>query len=95
MQQALILSVCTIFVVLIADMVGRASAQGLPDAKARCAKLLAYFDRHGAGRSEHSDGARNMTRIGAGIDCDRGRYETGIRTMEELLKHKKLPIPPA
>ncbi|ODT21294.1 MAG: hypothetical protein ABS35_17695 [Kaistia sp. SCN 65-12] len=63
------------------------------DLKARCDQLIAYFDRYGSGRGEHSDGARNMTRLSARIDCDRGQYEQGIRAMEDLLRRKKLTVP--
>ena len=94
MHQLLVLSICTISIVLIAEMLARASAQTRHDAKARCAQLLAYYDRYGSGRGEHSDGARNMTRVAAGIDCAEGRYEAGIREMEELLKRKKFRVPP-
>jgi len=65
------------------------------DAKARCKQLIDYFDRYGAGRSEASDGARNMTRIGAGLDCTNGHAEEGVRAMEDLLARKELPVPPA
>jgi hypothetical protein len=94
MHQLLVLSICTISVALIAEMLTRASAQTRPDLKARCAQLLAYYDRYGSGRGEHSDGARNMTRLGAGVDCAEGRYEQGIRAMEKLLKSKKFSVPP-
>ncbi|MCA0248351.1 MAG: hypothetical protein LCH93_17185 [Proteobacteria bacterium] len=65
------------------------------DLKARCDQLIAYFDRYGSGRGEHSDGARNMTRLSARIDCDRGQYEEGIKAMEDLLRRKKLAAPSA
>ena len=65
------------------------------DLKARCDQLIAYFDRYGSGRGEHSDGARNMTRLSARIDCDRGQYEEGIKAMEDLLRRKKLAVPSA
>ena len=65
------------------------------DLKARCDQLIAYFDRYGSGRGEHSDGARNMTRLAARIDCDRGQYEQGVKAMEDLLRRKKLAVPPA
>ena len=65
------------------------------DLKARCDQLIAYFDRYGSGRGEHSDGARNMTRLSARIDCDRGQYEAGIKAMEDLLRRKKLAVPSA
>ncbi|WP_020698335.1 hypothetical protein [Reyranella massiliensis] len=65
------------------------------DLKTRCDQLIAYFDRYGSGRGEHSDGARNMTRLSARIDCDRGQYEEGIKAMEDLLRRKKLAVPSA
>lgn len=65
------------------------------DLKARCDQLIAYFDRYGSGRGEHSDGARNMIRLSARIDCDRGQYEAGIKAMEDLLRRKKLAVPSA
>jgi hypothetical protein len=71
-----------------------ATASLASDLKARCDQLVAYFDRYGSGRGEHSDGARNMTRISAVIDCDRGQYQQGIATMEDLLRRKKFTIPP-
>jgi hypothetical protein len=71
-----------------------ASAQTPSDPKARCDQLTAYYDRYGVGRSENSDGARNHTRIAAGIDCEQGQYEKGISAMEALLKSKNLAVPP-
>ena len=64
------------------------------DLKARCDQLTSFYDRYGASRGENSDGARNFTRIGAGIDCQEGRYAEGIATMETLLKNKKFEAPP-
>lgn len=64
------------------------------DLKARCDQLIAYFDRYGVSRGEHSDGARNMTRISASIDCERGQYQQGIAALEALLQRKKFTIPP-
>jgi len=51
-------------------------------------------DRYGAGRSENTDGARNHTRIAAGLECEQGRYAQGIAEMEALLKHKAFDVPP-
>lgn len=64
------------------------------DLEARCSQLIRYYDRYGASRTENSDGARNMTRIGADIDCTNGRYEVGIEAMEKLLRRKRFPVPP-
>ena len=71
-----------------------AAAQAASDLKARCDQLIDFFDRYGSGRSENSDGYRNHTRIGAGIDCKNGRYAEGIATMEALLKRKRFDVPP-
>ena len=67
--------------------------QATADARARCKQLIDYFDRYGAGRSEASDGARNMTRIAAGIDCASGHAQEGVKAMEDLLAHKQFDVP--
>jgi hypothetical protein len=61
---------------------------------ARCAELGAIFDRYGTRRSEGSGGP-DMTRLGAGIDCQKGRYEQGIKALEGLLQRNRIPYPPA
>ena len=62
--------------------------------KARCDQLIKYFDYYGQSRGEGvTDGARNMTRIGARVDCDNGDYDAGIATMEVLLVGKRMGIP--
>jgi hypothetical protein len=87
--------------VLTAGLVNSASAQDpasaptSPDLKARCAQLISYFDYYGVSRGENSDGARNHTRIGAGIDCENGHYAEGVAAMETLLKNKNFGVPPA
>jgi hypothetical protein len=73
---------------------GLANAQTASDLKARCDQLIAYYDRYGVGRSENSDGARNHTRIAAGLECQSGDYATGVSTMEALLKNKHFDVPP-
>src|SRR5262245_20495304 len=73
---------------------GSALGQTNEDLKARCKQLVSYYDYYGVdGRSENSDGRRNFTRIGAEIDCDRGNYEAGIKTMERLLTDKAIAVP--
>jgi len=59
----------------------------------RCAELGAIWDRYGARRSEGSGGP-DMIRVGAGIDCQRGRYAQGIKALEDLLQRNRLPFPP-
>mgnify|MGYP001613653638 CR=1 FL=1 len=61
---------------------------------ARCAELGAIFDKYGTRRSEGSGGP-DMTRLGAGIDCQKGRYAQGIKALEDLLKRNRIPYPPA
>jgi len=60
---------------------------------ARCAELGAIFDRYGTRRSEGSGGP-DMIRLGAGIDCQRGRYAQGIKALEDLLSRNRIPYPP-
>ena len=61
---------------------------------ARCAQLGAIFDRFGMRRGEGSGGP-DMTRMGAGIDCQKGRYAQGIKALEGLLQRNKISYPPA
>ncbi|MGQ3297377.1 hypothetical protein [Reyranella sp.] len=61
---------------------------------ARCAQLGALYDRYNTQRGEGSSGP-NMARLGAGIDCQKGRYEQGIKALEELLRRNRIPYPPA
>lgn len=61
---------------------------------ARCAQLIAFYDRYGASRSNNSDGRRNHTRKSAEIDCQRGDYQKGIAIMEDLLRKKAFTVPP-
>lgn len=72
----------------------RVTAQRTAVLAARCAQLIAYYDRFGVGRSLHSDGRRNTTRMDAEVECSRGQYAQGIATMETLLKAKKFSVPP-
>lgn len=61
---------------------------------ARCAELGALYDRYNLQRGEGSGGP-NMARLGAGIDCQKGRYRQGIKALEELLQRNRIPYPPA
>jgi hypothetical protein len=92
-------STIVLVVALAAGMVSSASAQNAASAstspdKARCDQLISYFDRYGASRGENSDGARNHTRIAAGLDCEKGHYAEGVAAMETLLKQKNFDVPP-
>lgn len=61
--------------------------------KARCTQLVAFYDRWGVGRGENSDGARNHTRIGAALECEKGNYRVGIDTMDSLIARKGFDVP--
>jgi len=93
-------SIVALAVVVSGGMMSSAIAQNSAttpnnaDLKARCNQLISMYDYYGAGRSENSDGARNHTRIGAGVDCQEGRYAQGVAAMETLLKQKHFDVPP-
>ncbi len=59
---------------------------------ARCSELLGIYSRYGVRRSEGSGGP-DMIYLGAGIDCQKGRYAQGIKAMEDLLRRNKIPYP--
>ena len=59
----------------------------------RCAELGALYDKYNVRRSEGSGGP-DMTRVGAGIDCQKGRYAQGIKALEDLLKRDRITVPP-
>ncbi len=62
--------------------------------EARCDQLIKHFDHYRQSRGEGvTDGARNMTRIGARVDCDNRDHDTGIATMEALLTGKRMGVP--
>ena len=81
--------------VVLASVAAPAMAQSTADMKARCDQLTSYFDRYGASRGENSDGARNHTRIAAGLECQEGHYAEGINEMEALLRAKNFDVPAA
>jgi hypothetical protein len=84
-----------LFVLAAVMPFGSAMAQQTNDQlAARCKELGAIFDKYGARRSEGSGGP-DMTRMGAGIDCAKGRYAQGIKALEDLLRGERIPFPPA
>ncbi len=52
------------------------------DPRTRCAQLVAFWQRQGASKSEGGGGS-DIARKNAEVDCGAGRYESGIRAMEE------------
>ena len=80
-------------VVVLVPVSGRAQ-QTNEQLAARCAQLGALYDRYNLQRGEGSGGP-NMTRLGAALDCQKGRYQQGIKALEELLQRNRIPYPPA
>ena len=70
-----------------------AAAQTNEQLAQRCAELGGLYDRYNTRRSEGSGGP-DMTRAGAGIDCQKGRYAQGIKALEDLLKRARISYPP-
>lgn len=64
-----------------------------PDPKARCAELVAFWLRVGGDKGEGAGGA-DMTRKAAAADCEAGRYDAGIKAMEDLIRRNGYTVPP-
>ena len=64
------------------------------DPRTRCAELVAFWQRHGGSKSEGFGGG-DIARKNAEVDCGAGRYESGIRAMEDLLRRNGYTVPPA
>jgi hypothetical protein len=64
------------------------------DPRTRCVQLVEFWVRHGGSKSEGGTGS-DTPRKSAEFDCGTGRYDTGIRTMEDLLRRNGYTIPPA
>ena len=64
------------------------------DPRTRCEQLVAFWQRHGGSKSEGAGGG-DIARKNAEVDCGAGRYESGIRAMEELLRRNGYTVPPA
>ena len=85
---------------LLSAVAGGAAAQTVSQGKlsldpaTRCAELIAFWQRHGGAKSEGSGGA-DIARKRAEVDCQAGRYESGIRTMEDLLRRNGYSVPPS
>jgi hypothetical protein len=77
-----------------------ALAQGTPqdtlsaDPRTRCEELVAFWLRHGGSKSEGGSSG-DIARKNAEIDCGAGRYQSGIRSMEDLLRRNGYTVPPA
>jgi hypothetical protein len=80
---------------LIAGSLGALPSAGeaQQDLAARCNQLFTMADRALSRRSEGGSGP-SLTVQGAGVDCQRGRYEQGIRELERILRNQGFTIPP-
>jgi hypothetical protein len=76
--------------VCVLPLAGRAQENPLA---ARCNQLFTMADRALTRRSEGSGGP-NMIVVGAGLDCQKGRYEQGIRDLEKVLRAQGYTVPP-
>lgn len=94
MYSLLMRSTCVLAIALTAEIATAATAHAQGDLEARCAQLVSYYGRYGSSRGEDTDANRNFIRLGAEIDCQRGRYEKGIAAMEALMKGKNWNVPP-
>lgn len=74
----------------VLPLVGEAQQNPLA---ARCTQLFTMADRALTRRSEGSGGP-NMIVMGAGLDCQKGRYEQGIRDLEKVLRAQGYTVPP-
>src|SRR5260370_35956468 len=55
---------------------------------------MGYYEYYAAdGGSEVIDGGRGRGGGGASIECERGNYEAGIKTIEALMTRKHFPVP--
>jgi hypothetical protein len=81
---------CLVGVVGIID---GAMAQTADPKAARCFQLADLGDRYLTKRNEGSGGP-NMIVLGARLDCQKGRYDSGIRDLEKVLRDQRIPIPP-
>ena len=61
---------------------------------ARCNQLYAYADQVLTMRSEGGGGPGLAVR-GAGVDCQKGRYEQGISELEKALRSQGYTVPPS
>jgi hypothetical protein len=85
--------------IVLSVAAGAADAQyGTPgglsaDPKTRCAQLIEFWLLHGGAKGEGSGGA-DVPRKSAEVDCEAGRYDRGVKTMEDLLRRNGYTIRP-
>ena len=92
--------ISAVLVLVLTAAAAASLAQGLDlqtlsaDPRTRCDELVAFWLRHGGSKSEGGS-VGDIARKNAEIDCGAGRYESGIREMEGLLRRNGYTVPPA
>jgi hypothetical protein len=77
------------------DKGGRITAQTGNDGRpARCSELYDIASRYVSGRGGEGSPGPNMGVIGAGLDCQKGRYDEGIKALEKILSGQRISYPP-
>jgi hypothetical protein len=62
---------------------------------ARCSQLYGIASRYvSGGAGAEGSLASSMSVIDAGLDCQKGRYDTGIRALEKVLSGQRIAYPP-
>jgi len=77
------------------DKGGRITAQAGNDrSAARCWQLYGIASRYLSGGGGEGSPGPNMGVIGAGLDCQNGRYDQGIKALERILSGQRITYPP-
>jgi hypothetical protein len=76
------------------DKGGRITAQPGNQLAARCSQLYGIASRSVSGPGGEGSPGPNMRVIGAGLDCQKGRYDEGIRALETILNGQRIAYPP-
>jgi hypothetical protein len=77
------------------DKGGRITAQtGNEQRAARCSQLYGIASRYVSGPGGEGSPGPNMGVIGAGLDCQKRRYDDGIKALEKILSRQRISYPP-
>jgi hypothetical protein len=77
------------------DKGGRITAQPANDQlAARCSQLYGIASRYVSGPGGEGSPGSHMGVIGAGLDCQKGRYNEGIKALETILSRQRIAYPP-
>jgi hypothetical protein len=80
---------------LLLALAASGTAAQSPSSAARCQQLMDAFDRFYPRYGRGSSGSGTQLDRGiAEVQCARGQYADGIRTLEAAMKRNLIPIPP-